>query len=229
MRILNEEPPPDPDDEIAELPYMNEIRDNILTMRDIIFNMWTEENTILEQKTHLQYLADHDPLTGALNRRAFVRQAIVGIEKHRRHLTHCGIIMMDIDFFKRFNDTYGHAAGDKALRHLVNVISAFMRKDDFLGRYGGEEFVFFFDNADAESGAAIAERFRKELETTPVPLPPSAAAITASFGVASMSNLDGQGEIDDQFVEKLINLADQALYQAKNSGRNKVVLFKSTP
>jgi diguanylate cyclase (GGDEF)-like protein len=183
------------------------------------------ERVLQERETHLQYLANHDPLTGAINRRAFMERAYIEIEKNVRNHVPCGVVMMDIDFFKKFNDTHGHIAGDKALRHLVRVISASMRKHDFLGRYGGEEFIFFFSNADKKTGIAIAERFRKVLETSPVRLETGPVSMTVSFGVASVDDEDTGNGINEKFMEKLINRADQALYQAKNSGRNKVVSF----
>jgi diguanylate cyclase (GGDEF)-like protein len=138
--------------------------------------------------------------------------------------------MMDIDFFKKFNDTYGHLAGDRALRHLVEVIGLVMRKNDFLGRYGGEEFVFFFSNANKKIGMDIAERLRKTLAASPVALDTGPVPMFASFGVAMLNDMHGfigrESVIDAEFIERLINNADRALYQAKNTGRNKVVCFK---
>ncbi|MDR1219486.1 MAG: GGDEF domain-containing protein [Treponema sp.] len=225
LRLLKDDPPPDLDEEFALIPGFCELYQELISIRKILLGMKSEERVFKERETHLQYLASHDPLTGAINRRAFMEQALIEIEKNLRNYTPCGVVMMDIDFFKKFNDTYGHVAGDKALRHLVALISASIRKNDFLGRYGGEEFLFFFDNAGKKTGIAIAERFRRMLETSPVQLETGPAFITASFGVASIEDEDASGGVNEAFIEKLINHADQALYQAKNSGRNKVVSF----
>ncbi|MDR2782898.1 MAG: GGDEF domain-containing protein [Treponema sp.] len=226
LRLLQDDPPPELDEEFAGIPEFRELYKELISIRKILSGMKSEKMVFKERETHLQYLANHDPLTGAINRRAFMEQLLIGIEKNMRNHTPCGVVMMDIDFFKKFNDKYGHVAGDKALRHLVTLISASIRKNDFLGRYGGEEFLFFFDNAGKKTGIAIAERFRRMLETSPVQLETGPAFITASFGVTSIEDEDIKGGVNDTFIEKLINQADQALYQAKNSGRNKVVSFE---
>ncbi|MDR0706736.1 MAG: GGDEF domain-containing protein [Treponema sp.] len=225
LRLLKDDPPPKLDKEFARIPEFRELYKELISIRKILSGMKSEEKVFKERETRLQYLANHDPLTGAINRRAFMERALVEIEKNMRNSTPCGVVMMDLDFFKKFNDTYGHVAGDKALRHLVALISASMRKNDFLGRYGGEEFLFFYDHADKKTGIAIAERFRRMLETSPVQLETGPTFITASFGVASIDGEDAKGGVNDAFIEKLINHADQALYEAKNSGRNKVVSF----
>jgi diguanylate cyclase (GGDEF)-like protein len=175
-----------------------------------------------ESESRFKYLASHDPLTGALNRRAFMERAAAELKAGGMVERPCGIVMMDIDYFKNFNDTWGHQAGDEALRHVVQVMEALLRKNDFLGRYGGEEFVFFFEGVDRQRGIAIAERIRKAVETQPVMLESGPVPITASFGVAVS---DVHKSRDDNYVEALIHDADVALYGAKASGRNRVVCF----
>jgi diguanylate cyclase (GGDEF)-like protein len=199
-------------------------------MHHLFSHMKDEEKAVQERESRFKYLADHDPLTGALNRRSFMEQALVEVQAAAKLGISCGIVMMDIDFFKNFNDTYGHLAGDRALRHLVEVIGLVMRKNDFLGRYGGEEFVFFFSHTNKKIGMAIAERLRKTLAESPVALDIGPVPMFASFGVAMLNEVDGfigpETVIDPEFIERLINNADRALYQAKNTGRNKVVCFK---
>jgi diguanylate cyclase (GGDEF)-like protein len=190
-------------------------------------NMKNEEKALQERESRFKYLADHDPLTGALNRRSFMEQALIELKRAAVESVSCGIVMMDIDFFKKFNDTYGHLAGDTALRHLVAVMSLGMRKNDFLGRYGGEEFVFFFSHADKQIGIAIAERLRKTLADSPVLLETGPVPMAASFGVAMAADTE-TAQSDVIFLERLINNADQALYQAKHAGRNRVVCFEKT-
>jgi PleD family two-component response regulator len=143
LKLLKDDPPPELDQELVLIPKLCTIHNELISIRKILSSMEYKEKALQERETHLQYLANHDPLTGAINRRAFMERASIEIEKSRQNHMPCGVVMMDIDFFKKFNDTYGHMAGDKALRHLVQVISAFMRKNDFLGRYGGEDFFSF--------------------------------------------------------------------------------------
>jgi diguanylate cyclase (GGDEF)-like protein len=192
-----------------------------------------------EREAHFKYLASYDALTGVFNRRSFLETAAAKLGKPVRNKAGCCMAIMDIDHFKQFNDTYGHLAGDEALRHVVRVVSGGLRKNDFLGRYGGEEFTFFFYNADEKTGAAIAERLRQALELTPVKLVQLSApldggmpfteqeiAVTASFGVVFAA----PGEIPktgaSEFVQRMVNNADIALYKAKRSGRNRVVLYR---
>jgi diguanylate cyclase (GGDEF)-like protein len=176
-----------------------------------------------QSESQFKYLASHDSLTGALNRRSFMDRAMIEMTAAVANGVSCGIVMMDLDHFKQFNDTYGHPAGDEALRHIVTVVSAFLRKGDFLGRYGGEEFVFYFSDADRNTGIAIAERVREAIASTPVQLRDGAAFISASFGVAMALDEETPGEIND--LETCIHNADIALYQAKKGGRNRVVCY----
>jgi diguanylate cyclase (GGDEF)-like protein len=192
-----------------------------------------------KSETQFKYLASHDPLTGAMNRRSFMERAAIELNNAALLGIPCGIVMMDIDLFKNFNDTYGHLAGDEALKNTVRVITSLLRKHDFLGRYGGEEFVFLFSHADEATGIAIAERVREAIEKSPIMLESGPMHITASFGVAfaGTAGSPGQprpgtpaeaisrGSLPDNYIEALISNADTALYQAKREGRNKVVRF----
>ncbi|MDR2630941.1 MAG: diguanylate cyclase [Spirochaetaceae bacterium] len=176
-----------------------------------------------ESESQFKYLASHDPLTGALNRRSFMDRAIIELASCINHNISCSISMMDIDHFKQFNDTYGHQAGDEVLRHIVTVISSLLRKNDFLGRYGGEEFIFYFSHVDRGTSIAIAERVREAIAGSPVKLKSGPVPITASFGVAVLQDSENPEENND--LETCIHHADIALYQAKKGGRNKVVCF----
>jgi diguanylate cyclase (GGDEF)-like protein len=176
-----------------------------------------------ESESQLKYLASHDPLTGALNRRSFMDRAVIELAGAMNHNLSCGIVMMDIDLFKHFNDTYGHQAGDDALRHIVTLISSILRKNDFLGRYGGEEFILFFSRVDRTACIAVAERVRAAIVQRPVPLKSGPVSISASFGVAMFQDDEDPAERYD--LETGIHHADIALYQAKKGGRNKVVCF----
>jgi diguanylate cyclase (GGDEF)-like protein len=175
-----------------------------------------------ESEARFKYLANHDPLTGALNRSSFMDLAAMELKRCGSKEPSC-FAMLDIDHFKIFNDTYGHLAGDETLRHVVKVVTAGLRKHDFLGRYGGEEFTFFFPEADEKTGMAIAERLRSNLEASPVMLESGPVMVTASLGV-TLSDQAETTEYSDQ-VQRLINYADMAMYSAKRSGRNKVMAY----
>ncbi|MDR3167493.1 MAG: diguanylate cyclase, partial [Treponema sp.] len=192
-------------------------------LRDEVNSRNSTVEALRESESQLKYLANHDPLTGALNRRSFMDRAALELAATLNHNISCGLAMMDIDLFKCFNDTYGHQAGDNALRHIVTVISSMLRKNDFLGRYGGEEFVLFFSRVDRTTSIAIAERVRAAIAKTPVHLKSGPVSISASFGVAMFQDDEGsEGAYD---LETCIHHADIALYQAKKGGRNKVVCF----
>jgi diguanylate cyclase (GGDEF)-like protein len=173
--------------------------------------------------TRFEYLASHDPLTGILNRRSFIDRAIRALKDAAVLARPCCMVLMDIDQFKIFNDTYGHSAGDDALRHIVQLISDILRKNDFMGRYGGEEFIFLFNGADRDMGVLIAERMREALIANPAPMPAGLVPLSASFGVAMIVE-EGNPE-EKNYIQNLINNADRALYQAKKTGGNKVVGF----
>ena len=181
-----------------------------------------------ESESRFRHLATHDSLTGAMNRRAFIERALEELNDASRHKVPCGIMMMDIDHFKIFNDTHGHLAGDEALRHIVRVISSFSRKHDFLGRYGGEEFLFFFCHATREASLIIAERIRKALENKPILLESGPVTITASVGVAlvDLEKISNFRELD-KYLQVLIMNADTAMYNAKKAGRNQVFIFEN--
>jgi two-component system cell cycle response regulator len=163
-------------------------------------------------------MAITDQLTGLHNRRYMSRHldALMGnAKKSGRPLA---FVIMDIDFFKHVNDTYGHDIGDEVLKEFASRISANVRGIDLACRYGGEEFVVAMPDTDMVSAFNIAERLRQSIETTPVRISrdPGALNITISIGIAQA---EGEGDT----AEALLHRADQALYRAKRTGRNKVV------
>jgi diguanylate cyclase (GGDEF)-like protein len=183
-----------------------------------------------ESELRFRHLASHDPLTGILNRRSFMERVSRELRlAGQKDIPRC-IAIMDIDHFKNFNDNYGHVNGDDALKHVVMVCSEGLRKHDFLGRYGGEEFVFFLGNADLETGLRVAERLRKALENSPVNIDTGPVQVTASFGVAPLIGSELPAQMTDleniDFIRVVIDRADRALYKAKRSGRNRVVAYE---
>jgi diguanylate cyclase (GGDEF)-like protein len=175
-----------------------------------------------ESEAKFKYLASRDPLTSILNRRSFIDMVEIALDNAANQRVPCCVVMMDIDHFKIFNDTYGHPAGDEALCHTARLIEESLRKNDLIGRYGGEEFIFFFYNADEKTGMKVLERIRKKLIKTPVQLKDGPVTIKASFGLTGAFKEDSK---EKKELKKIIDEADTALYAAKTAGRNRSVLF----
>lgn len=168
----------------------------------------------------LQDLAEKDFLTGLLNRRAFTERAERSWRQAQRERQALGVVMMDVDFFKRYNDHYGHAAGDEALRQVARVIGEYARRPlDCTARYGGEEFVGIWYNLSEEQMLAILENLRRGIEALGLAHAYSDAApvVTLSIGLAYLTPQPHQSP------EDALRLADVALYLAKEQGRNCVV------
>jgi diguanylate cyclase (GGDEF)-like protein len=161
--------------------------------------------------------ADHDGLTGLNNRQHFDRRLQEEWQRHQRLGQPFSLLMLDLDHFKDLNDAHGHLAGDRALAAVGRLLQASLRQSDFPARYGGEEFVVILPHTDGPQARHLAERLRQALAVEPVAhRDGSALRLTASFGVAA--SVPGHTGTP----EELLHLADQALYQAKNNGRNQV-------
>jgi len=159
-------------------------------------------------------MALQDPLTGVGNRKA-LEQAITRETKLvERHHTPFSMLMIDIDFFKKINDTHGHAAGDQAIIQVTEMISHVVRESDQLYRYGGEEFVVLLNNTDIENAHDLAERIRHAIEATEICYNNKCFDVTVSIGIADFHQ--------NEHISQLFSKADAALYQAKESGRNQV-------
>lgn len=177
------------------------------------------ERVELYQET--QRLAIQDPLTGCFNRRHFMMLARKEMQRVARYKRPVSLIMLDIDHFKKFNDSYGHPAGDVLLCALVDHCQKTLRNVDILARYGGEEFIIMMPETDADAAFSMGERLREEIERLEVSMPQGNRSVTVSMGVASYDR-SGKQPLD---LDVLIKQADQALYTAKNSGRNCVRLW----
>jgi len=170
----------------------------------------------------MEGLAMADPLTGLYNMRFFDPLLEREMAASEREGWPIGLIMLDVDHFKRFNDTHGHPAGDEALRSFANLLRSNIRESDTIARYGGEEFVILLRGADIETTTAVAEKIRGEVENLAIVLGPGRfARLTASFGVAS-TVAHGHDRT------ALVGIVDQALYRAKELGRNRVVVAELT-
>lgn len=167
----------------------------------------------------LRRLATTDPLTGAHNRRFFLERTQHEAARCRRYDHDLCLLMLDVDDFKAVNDTHGHAAGDHVLRMIAKVCKAQLRETDVFGRFGGEEFIAALPETPLQVAVDAADRLRRVLAETPVPLPEGEAGeifITVSIGVAAFVAADDN-------VQRTINRADEALYAAKAAGRNRVI------
>ena len=166
-----------------------------------------------------------DPLTKMYNRRYLDRRLDEEVARAKRYALDLSVIMIDIDHFKRVNDTYGHQAGDVVLSEMCRLVKEDVRDLDMVARYGGEEFLVICTNTPLAGTALVAERLRCLLESNPVEVTDGSGVkqtlrISVSLGVAGYS-----AKLDNQ--EKLIQAADQALYRAKSEGRNRVVVAEA--
>lgn len=165
--------------------------------------------------------ARHDPLTGLLNRGALVAELDREWQRSQRTNEPLACVMIDLDFFKRINDTHGHAAGDAVLQAVAALVRASCRGCDLPGRYGGEEFLVLLPSTTEVGAATWAERLRRSIATLPLDIGQETLQVTASFGVT--------GRIGDTVgCDQLVDQADQALRLAKQLGRDQVVSFSQS-
>lgn len=166
-----------------------------------------------------EYQASHDALTGLLNRKAILELLKKEILRADRQTAPLGVIIADLDHFKRINDSYGHLAGDVVLKEVAAIMLRSVRPYDSVGRYGGEEFLIVCPSCDAECAHGIAERLRCLLSETPLVTTEGVFNMTMSFGVASV-------KCEGADADSIVRMADHALYEAKESGRNRVQLHR---
>ncbi|KAA0582323.1 diguanylate cyclase [Azospirillum sp. B21] len=177
---------------------------------------YTERRSMEEA---LRDMASRDPLTGIYNRRSFMELARSQLARAHRFHEPLSVFVLDVDHFKRINDTFGHATGDDALRMVAAGCQAILREYDLLGRLGGEEFVVVLPGATADESRVVAERVRRHLARMPIEAPDGTFRLTASIGIAGL-----EGATDT--LERAIHRADLALYRAKHLGRNRVAVFE---
>ena len=163
----------------------------------------------------MEKLAITDSLTGLYNRRYFFAYAENEIERSRRYNKHLSIIMMDIDHFKKINDSFGHQIGDQVLKEIADICLAILRKVDVMCRYGGEEFVVLLPETEVADAAHAAERMCTAISSLRLKTEKGDVSVSVSIGVAEM-------EKSRSSFEKLLAAADKALYSAKETGRNRV-------
>ncbi len=176
-----------------------------------LFNARKYHKAIMEAQT--------DPLTGALNRLGLDKNFEREINLARRNKSDLSLLVLDVDHFKKVNDTYGHDFGDKILKQMAAHIKSCIRATDVFARFGGEEFVVLLNNTSRSGALLLAERIRQQIEETPEKYNDIEVNYTVSIGVATLR------EDDDR--ERFFKRADNALYEAKHKGRNRVVLGQS--
>jgi two-component system chemotaxis family response regulator WspR len=199
---------------------------SVLRAKEEIDRRTARENQLEARNRQLQvvnhellHLSLVDPVTGVANRRHFDDMMDRAWRSAARHEFEIALIIMDIDFFKGYNDRLGHPAGDDCLRRVANELAAgLLRPDDFLGRYGGEEFAAILPRTDLAGAAVVAERLRSNVESLGIlhPASPVGSYVTISQGLACAV------PVPASTPSSLIALADEALYEAKRSGRNQL-------
>jgi len=186
----------------------------LVQIKDISKQKLTEI-TLKDSVTKLKKLALTDSLTNLANRRAFVDAVETELARCQRNDLSATMLVIDLDYFKKINDTYGHLAGDEVLVHTAQILRRATRQYDIIGRLGGEEFAVFMTDTDASSSFEIAERIRQTIQATPTTVDDTPVAVTTSIGISIQTS---------PFTFKnLFNDADEALYHAKSLGRNQTV------
>lgn len=179
-----------------------------------------------QEVEQLEQAAGEDILTGSMNRRSLMQALRRQIATHHRSGLPIGVLMVDVDHFKSINDRYGHPAGDEVLRSIARRLGTTIRDDDFLGRFGGEEFVVIVYPCPGDVINMVGERLRKAVARTPIRIEstgdPFDLPVTISVGGALFEGLGS----DDATEEELIKLADAAMYESKTNGRNRVTVHR---
>lgn len=190
---------------------------SILVEKSRLYQQVYELNQkLLFAQRELQIQATHDSLTGIYNHGAIIKHLEAQLARTKRHNQTLSVIMIDVDNFKRFNDTYGHLAGDAMLKFVAARMKECLREYDYIGRYGGEEFLVVLGDADYETAVKTAERLNRVVGGETVVFGGNILAATISLGVAVVE------DCAIHKIDEIIMAADQELYKAKSNGRNRV-------
>jgi diguanylate cyclase (GGDEF)-like protein len=198
----------------ATINKINDKKENLLGYLILIKDV--TESVLLTKK--LEEIAYTDSLTNIMTRQHFMNLAATQFERAKRKNNDSFVIMFDVDYFKKVNDTYGHSIGDKVLKCVAERVKAEIRPYDLFGRYGGEEFIMFVSDINETDVNNHTERVRQAIAGNPMVFDDIQLTISASFGIASVLPVNN--------LENAIEIADKALYRAKAEGRNRVVLSK---
>jgi len=193
----------------------------ILLLLVIVLGLVTLSYRSILVQSRLKKIADHDELTGIFNRRCFNELANSALEYCNKTNQHVSLILFDLDNFKRINDSYGHQIGDWVLKEVITTCQHLCRKNDIIGRFGGEEFTILLPGCNEDKAAELAEKYRSAVCNISTIETGFDFAISASFGIYS-SNSKNQNNLQDA-----IKAADQAMYHSKNNGRNQVSIYST--
>ncbi|MDR2455090.1 MAG: GGDEF domain-containing protein [Deltaproteobacteria bacterium] len=197
-----------------------QLQNRLDTIRRDYDNFMRQSRTVLRELEVVKLISLRDQLTGVYNRRAFDEQTRLALENFEKgHLSAFSLIIFDIDMFREVNNNYGHLAGDRILANLARVVAEALRGDDFVFRYGGDEFIVVLPEAGLGDAAKVAEKLRRQIEVVDFKLSRQSEAsihVTISLGVAEAVYGDS--------ASSLLARADAALYESKNSGRNRMTL-----
>ncbi|MBT2657636.1 diguanylate cyclase [Bacillus sp. ISL-18] len=183
--------------------------------------IFTDITELKRLQVKLEHLAYYDELTQIFNRRAFFQQCEQEFSAAKKDSLPFTMILCDIDYFKRVNDTYGHHVGDQLLVHVVKVCQTQLKEDILFARYGGEEFVLALKGWTVVEGEVLANKLRKQVEAQPLLTTEGVISVTLSSGVAEAM------EDTEETLHQLLNKADKALYSAKREGRNQVQVYRA--
>lgn len=197
---------------VASIVVWRQYVAGVLMRREIVL----ANKEITNKQAELAYMATRDSLTGLYVRREFLRLAEMELARAARFPTDTGVLMLDLDFFKRINDEYGHPAGDEVLQQVAAILKAGVRVTDVIGRMGGEEFIVLLPNTTRDGAVAVAEKLRTMVRAHPLKVEDALVPVTASLGVS------GLAQRQPGSIERLYAAADQALYAAKQLGRDRV-------
>jgi diguanylate cyclase (GGDEF)-like protein/hemerythrin-like metal-binding protein len=205
--------------ELAPLPVQrqDEVGDLVLGFNHLVAKLHEKEKALIETMQRLDQRAGTDALTGAWNRRQFDEVVEQELDRATRYGHPMSLMLLDLDLFKQINDTYGHAEGDRVLRHVADCIRGTLRKSDSLTRWGGEEFIILMPDTGLSNAVVLAERVRTSIAEHGIE---GLGNVTASFGVAEF------GETDSR--ENWVARADAAMYRAKQAGRNRIEADSAT-
>ena len=211
------------ENEIVGILNINDVAQGSVDVDDLEFILNLSEiiamsvsNAVLYEQTRT--LAVTDGLTGISNRQYLDKSLLIEFERSTRYGTPLSLVLLDVDHFKVVNDTYGHQKGDDVLVAIASLLKKFCRTNDIAARYGGEEFLMVLPQSNAQGAFKIAERIREEIMKLNFDENESSFSVTISCGVAELNKNCMEN------VDQLVHMTDQALYEAKNSGRNKTVV-----
>jgi two-component system cell cycle response regulator len=203
---------------VGYLPKGSLSQKKLSNIIDVALDKWTRLQQAMVDKENLEKLANFDSLTGLYNRRAILDKLNELINLANRYKEDFSLSMLDIDHFKKVNDRYGHLTGDEVLEKIAVLIRRNIRETDIVGRYGGEEFIIILPKTNLSSAWVVAERLRTIIEKTEMKdSAGNAFAITVSQGLVGWER--------DEDAASLISRADEALYKAKEKGRNRVQIL----